>query len=716
MQGYYQFDIPAYFGKLSETFINLCLFTVVAILVQTISRNKFLGFVIVVMIVLLINLLPLFGVEHEMFAYASGTLGEFSQMNGFGHLIVPFVWLKSYWAALALVFFVAAVVFHKRKERLRPSMKVVAIVGLLSFVGMGTYIHYNTLIINRFENTREVKAAKVIYDEELKRLESIVQPSVTEINLSVDVYPARRGFEAKGYYYLNNHDSVPIGEILVRLKPSPDLKLHDLSFQRSFQPLNDKDIRGRYLFRIDPPLAPGDSLRMDFKVDLTQNGFKSKTQNTDVVYNGTLLRNEYFPQVGHEHQIDRARFKAIVSTDSTQIALAPGQLTKTWSENDRNFYQYETSESIPNVYGILSGRYELKKDKWKDINIEIYYHHAHEFNIDRMIQSIKDGLTYYSKNFGSTINSPVRLAEFPRYTTQAQSFPGVIAFSEGAGFISKVANPSKDLDVPYYLTAHELAHQWWGQQVVPASAPGKAMLLEGLAQYSAIMVLVNNLPLEDMQGYLRYELNTYLRGRAAEKQKELPLISVGDQQYISYNKSALVFYGLQDYIGADSLNSALRRFREKWASKRAQPVSKDLVDEIRKVTPDTLGYLIGDLFEHITLYENKVNESAYSILANDRYEITMTISTQKLQVDASGAETPVQTNDWIDVGIYGEDAQGKPKLIYLKKHKFTRPKSTLTITTSEKPVKVGIDPLHKLVDHQPVDNVISVGTLVELSN
>src|SRR5262249_34830547 len=142
----------------------------------------------------------------------------------------------------------------------------------------------------------------------------------------------------------------------------------------------------------------------------------------------------------------------------------------------------------------------------------------------------------------------------------------------------------------------------------------------------------------------------------------------------------------------------------------------DLVNEIRKVTPDTLSYLIGDLFERITLFENKTIEGAYNILPNNRFEATMTLSTQKFQVDADGIEKPVDINDWIDVGIYGEDENGRPKLIYLEKHKFSRQKNTITISLNERPVKVGIDPLHKLADHQPTDNVISVSTIVELAN
>src|SRR5262249_12067081 len=112
-------------------------------------------------------------------------------------------------------------------------------------------------------------------------------------------------------------------------------------------------------------------------------------------------------------------------------------------------------------------------------------------------------------------------------------------------------------------------------------------------------------------------------------------------------------------------------------------------------------------------YENTAVEAAYRPLGSDRYEISLTVSTQKLQVDPKGKETPLPMNEWIDVGVYGAD---ESKLIYLSKHRFDRAKKTLTFTVRGQPVRVGIDPLHKLIDRHANDNVIAVGTVVELSN
>lgn len=750
-QGYYQFDFAAYFGTLSETFINLLLVTIVAILLQVLSGNKFLGFVLTVVFVLIVATLPVFGVEHEMFVYGSGSLGVFSQMNGFGHFIPSFVWFKTYWLALAVVFFVLAL-WRVSNQKIPVSVKLTGLVATIIFIACGVYIYYNTTILNQFENIRHKKDLQVRYERELKHLESVKQPKIVEVNINVELYPSSRSFDAKGFYYLKNFESVSISEIQLQHMISPHLNLHDISFGRTSKALEHHADLGYRSFSITPPLAPGDSVRMDFSIEFKQNGFKSKPHNTDLVYNGTFFRRNYFPTIGYDKreelsngddrrkfalnprdegagksdrtlvnvfgkEADRIRFKAVVATDSGQIAIAPGRLTKNWYKNNRHYQQFEVERTIPDFYPIMSGRYSLQKDKWNDVNLEIYYHPAHQFNIDRMMEGLKDGLEYYTTNFGGNPASTIRIVEFPRYSTLAQSFPGTIAFSEGVGFILKVSDPSKDLDVPYYVTAHELAHQWWGQEVVEADAPGKTMLSEGMAQYSALMVMSHTFPPEALQLFLKYELDSYLKGRTSEKAKEFPLVSVRDQQYISYNKSALAFFALQDYIGEDNVSKAFRTFHHKWAFKGPPyPTAKDLIDELRIVAPDSLDYFIDDTFEHITLYENKAIEAAYRILANKQYEITMNVSAQKLQVDANGIEAPVELNDWIDIGVYGESDTGVPKLIYLKKHKFTREKNTIIISLKEKPVKVGIDPLNKLIDHHSNDNIIAIGSILELTN
>lgn len=408
---------------------------------------------------------------------------------------------------------------------------------------------------------------------------------------------------------------------------------------------------------------------------------------------------------------DKISFEIIVGTDSSQIAIAPGYLQKKWNEGNRVHYYYKMDVPMVNFYSVVSANYEVRTDTWippvdslPEVKLEIYYNKGHEYNIDRMLNGMKQSLTYYTENFSPYQFSQLRIMEFPKYRTFAQSFANTVPFSEGVGFIQNIKEDN--IDLPFYITAHEVAHQWWGHQVTEAGVRGNAMLSETLSQYASLMVMKQNFPPEIIKDYLKFELDRYLSGRTFEKKKEMPLELVESQGYIHYNKGSLVMYALQDYVSEDSVNAALKRFARDWGFKDAPyPTSADLIGYYRGVTPDSLSYIIEDMFETITLFENKATKAEYEKIAEDQYKVMLTVDAIKYRADSLGNETSIPLADWIDIGVFGKDEKGKDKLLYIKKHKISGQESSFEIFVNEKPEKAGIDPINKLIDRNPKDNM-----------
>jgi aminopeptidase N len=381
-------------------------------------------------------------------------------------------------------------------------------------------------------------------------------------------------------------------------------------------------------------------------------------------------------------------------------------LQKEWTRDGRRYFHYAMDSPILNFYAFQSGRYAVKKDRWNDVAIEIYYQPGHEYNLDRMIAATKAGLDYFTANFGPYQHKQFRIIEFPRYQTFAQSFPNTIPYSEGIGFIARVRDDDKDdIDYPYYVTAHELAHQWWGHQVAAANVQGDTMLVETLAQYSALMVMKRTYGEDKMQRFLQYELDRYLIGRSTEQKKELPLARVENQPYIHYRKGSLVMYALQDYIGEDNLNRAIRAFRDEYAFKGPPyPNTTELLAKIRAVTPAELQYAIDDMFETITLYDNRAKKASAKALPDGRYEVTVDVIANKRKADPLGKESDTPLADRIDIGVL--DADNKP--LYLEKRKIDREENEFTVIVDRKPARAGIDPYNKLIDRRPKDNTVAV--------
>ncbi|HEY3835689.1 MAG TPA: M1 family aminopeptidase, partial [Bryobacteraceae bacterium] len=497
------------------------------------------------------------------------------------------------------------------------------------------------------------------------------------------------------------------------------------------------------IYRFSSPLAPGATGELAFDLEYTTRGFQNDQSPTGIVYNGSFMNSESLPQFGYQegnelsedakrrkyhlppkprmrdlydatarsnnyisNDADWVSFDATVSTSTDQIALAPGELVREWSENGRRYFHYQTRGPVLNFSSVLSARYRVMRDHWNDVALEIYYQPGHEYNLDQMMKGMKKSLEYCTANFSPYQNKTVRIIEFPRYASFAQSFPASIPFSESIGFIARV-DPSNDEDVdyPFYVTAHEVAHQWWAHQVIGGNVQGATLMSESLAQYTAMMIMKHEYGPEHMQRFLKYAMDSYLSGRSSERKKELPLARVENQGYIHYDKAAVIFYALQDYAGEAVVNRALREYLQ--AVQYQQPpytFSPELISRLRAVMPQPYLYVIGDMLESITLYENRALSATATKLPDGSYSVKLKVKARKIRAGELGEESDVPLNDWIDIGVL--DGKGKP--LYLERKKIDKAETEFDLNVKGVPATAGIDPWNKLVDRDPKDNTIKV--------
>jgi ABC-2 type transport system permease protein len=322
------------------------------------------------------------------------------------------------------------------------------------------------------------------------------------------------------------------------------------------------------------------------------------------------------------------------------------------------------------------------------------------------MESMKETLTYCSANFSPFQFHQLRIIEFPGYGTFAESFANTIPYSESIGFITKVSDKSGEVNIPFYVTAHETGHQWWGHQVMSAYVQGATSIDETMAQYTALMVMKHRFGADAMKKFLRLELDQYLAGRGQEHNEENPLYTVDPNQgYIHYRKGSLVMYRLQDDIGENNVNAGIREFLKTFAFKDAPyPVSLQLEGDFQQFTPPQSQYLFEDLFRTITLYDIRALSADYIPQPDGKYQVHLTVEAKKIRADGRGQEHSIPINDSIDIGVL--DANGK--FLYLQKQKIDQEKSEYTISVDKLPAKAGIDPLGKLITRDPDDSMMAV--------
>lgn len=756
-KGYFNFEpkIYAHFFFLSML-PKVALFSMFALSVHVLVNNKYIGHFITVIVWISTITLSAFKFNHNLYHFLTTPEGTYSAMNGWGSFEPRFYSYVAYWLSVCLLLCWIAYLFLVRgteetwksrmtamRERMTPLVKSLGTIFLATSLGMGGFIFYNSNILNTYRGEKTVLAQQNKYEIRYKHFGAKPQPHVIASSIFIDLVPEELRYSAHGSYTLKNNYPTPIDSILVFL--DDETNYNELTFSRSFsEAVNDKEVNAR-IFKLNQPLLPQDSVVFSFRLKYASKGFKNSGINTSITYNGTFLNNGIFPQIGYDENgeisdeddrkkqslpprsrmanvddttarmknyisgsADWMNFEITVSTAPDQIAIAPGYIQREWNENGRRYFTYKMDAPILNFYSILSARYEVKRDTFNGVNIEIFYNKGHEYNLDRMITAVKKSLEYYVKNFAPYQFRQLRILEFPRYATFAQSFPNTIPYSEGIGFIARV-NSDDDIDYPFYITAHEVGHQWWGHQVVGANVQGATMLSESFAEYSSLMVMKHEYGEETMKKFLSYSLNSYLRGRSEEREKEQPLMLNENQQYIHYQKGSLVLYALADHIGEDSLNAAMSRFcKDKRFQKPPYTTTKEFLTYLRPVVPDSLKYLVQDMFETITLYDNRIKTATYSKQVDGTYQVKITVESKKFRADSLGRETSIPMSDYIDIGIFDDKESKKTKLgvpLYFKKHKISEAMTQFEFNVKSKPQKAGIDPYNKLIDRNAEDNV-----------
>ena len=755
--GYHRFQIGLYLSELF--FVDLSIFVLLAVLaffIHVLAPNKYVGYFIFVTYLIASSFVwPALNVASNMVDYASRPSMTYSDLFGREPFWKAWGWFTAYWGFFAaLLAAVSIALWQRGKESsllVRARYALARGIGPVGFAGAcflltGGWVFYNTKIENKLEGPKDRQRRQADYEKTYKKLAKVVQPRVTALRFRIDLDPPRRAMTLKSDSTIVNKSDKPIAELYFTVDEAFDHEIEvDGAKRKSF------DERLRVMtFEFTPPLEPGATRVMHLTTKTRNRGFENTVSNLQIVQNGTFFNNSIVPQIGYQDGVelndrnDRKKYglgekeqmpplernctadcmntylgkqsdwvsvESVISTSPDQIAIAPGSLVKEWTADGRRYFEYKLDHDSMNFYSFLSARYAVAREDWNGVKIEVYYHPEHVWNVTKMSKSIRKSLEYCSANFGPYKHHEARIIEFPRVAGFAQAFPGTMPYSESIGFIANLTHPD-DIDMVYYVVAHEMAHQWWAHQVVGANMEGATLLSETMAQYSALMIMEHEYGRDKMRKFLKYEMDNYLRNRGRERLKEQPLLHVeANQGYVHYRKGSVVMYMLKEVIGEDAINRALRRMVERYAYKEPPyPTSHDLVDLLAAETPAQYQYLIKDLFEDITLFSNRTLEATAKKRADGKYDVSIDVESKKFKAGDKGAETEVKLDDWIEIGAFAKPEKDKKygKTLYRDRVHITDARKTYTFVVDELPEKAGIDPFLLLVDRVPDDNTKKV--------
>jgi Peptidase family M1 domain len=191
--------------------------------------------------------------------------------------------------------------------------------------------------------------------------------------------------------------------------------------------------------------------------------------------------------------------------------------------------------------------------------------------LDELTKTLVETLDFMTAEFGP---SPIRdLAITPIPGTFGQGFPGLVylstlAYLNPGQLPPRLRERTEETFFSDLLETHEIAHQWWGNLVVPASYHDD-WLIESLANYSALLLLERKKGVhaldEVLEGYRTHLLTKTPTGRAIEAAGPIvwgyrleSSLAPDAWRAVTYEKGTWIIHMLRRRLGDEKFIALLR--------------------------------------------------------------------------------------------------------------------------------------------------------------
>ncbi len=521
-------------------------------------------------------------------------------------------------------------------HRIRPKPLLIGALRLLPFalpaIVLALVLHFGGEAGRQGDAAEE--AGKDYWRENVQTWTDFEMPSVSNVDVALDLEPAERSASVEGEYTFYNHRDYPYDQI-----PVTAGQWDPIGWTLNGEEHEPDDRSNLFVFTPENPLGPGDSLTIGFSYEMEFPRGMSKRAggagqfilDAGVVltafsptfvpipgydpgigvdgdnsseprdYPDDFYEGETEPIFGWGGEPFTARTRITLPEEYT--ANGVGQKVSDEVTDGRRTVVWETDHPVA-LFNVVAGRYAVKEGD----GTAIYYHPEHDYNIEEMSAALDAARRYFSEWFYPFPWDPLKISEFAAFATYAQGFPTNITFSEGIGFLAK-SDPRSH--VAFLVVAHEAAHQWWGNLLTPGRGPGGNILSEGMAHYSTMLLH------EQVYGD-RYRIEfakriEQLYGDQRFVDSERPMVKIDGSRAgdgtVTYNKGGWVPWMLQQEMGRENILAGLQAFIAKYNPDPDFPVIQDMLAVLRGFAPDTTAF---DAFAEQWFFDVVVPEYRFS--------------------------------------------------------------------------------------------------------
>lgn len=459
------------------------------------------------------------------------------------------------------------------------------------------------------------KADKDYWRKNVATFYDFKPPTITAVDLKIAIDPAKSSFHADGSFVLKNHRKDPMDEIPMTIGNH----LSNETWTWDGKPIVPEDRAGLKIVRKPDktPFAPGESAKFGFVYDgVFPKGMNRKgTERMEFIVPSSVVLTSFsdsflpkfgfaetrglaprdqpeakkYPEDYYKKQVDPAIGDGSKMTTRIEVTVpgdfranSVGTLEKVVEQLDGTKTFIWTSDHPVSFFNIVAGRWtEAKGD-----GVVIYHDPRHGRNVPEMLRGLEASRKHYGDWFGAFPWKELKLSEFAGLADYAQGFPTNITFSESIGFKTL---SDEESNASFYVTAHEAAHQWWGNMLVPGDGPGGNVLSEALANYSAIRLVEKELGERARIGLMKQMEFRYVFGRRGDDEQALNKVdgSKPTDQTVTYERGGWAFWMLSRLMGMDAFHKGLAEMIRKYpAGSQDAPLVEDLLEVLREHAPD----------------------------------------------------------------------------------------------------------------------------------
>ncbi len=230
---------------------------------------------------------------------------------------------------------------------------------------------------------------------------------------------------------------------------------------------------------------------------------------------------------------------------------------------------------------------------------------------ERYLSSLRNGIEFYSQNYGPYPYPTITLVDPPFFGSGAGGMEYPTLFTS-----MTVSFLPKGLHLTEMVTIHEFGHNYW-YGMVGSNEFEEAWLDEGINSYSEVKAMARYYGKESsMLDFMGLKISDFIfqRAQVVDSGRMDPILknsweyfSNGTYSLNSYSKASLMLLTLGNYLGEEVMSKVMRAYFESW--KFRHPTSKDFIQVAEEESgqdlswffnqflhsPDKLDYAIGSI-------------------------------------------------------------------------------------------------------------------------